>query len=324
MKKRLQVGILALLIICLSFLVFLRTKSSVTSERFETAKTETSVVPARAMTDAGEKTNETQQEYSQDEKTQTTPDIDINDWKYILVNADNPLDDSFTTELSYLPGGQALDSRASAELAEMYNAAIADGLSILLNSGYRSIDTQRQLYEWRLNVQRATGMSEQDAVASTIKIVAYPGTSEHNLGLAIDILDKQYGVVTADFAKTKLGIWLNEHCEEYGFILRYPDGKTDITGVNFEPWHFRYVGMEAATYIMDNGLCLEEFLDLYENSFAGKAGATAEERTPDEHEAEPDATVMSEEKAKRLFCNHCGSKLEEKDTYCPGCGEKIE
>jgi D-alanyl-D-alanine carboxypeptidase len=192
------------------------------------------------------------------------PDIDITDWMYRLVNMENPLEDDFTVTLASVQNGQYFDSRAASSLSDLYLAARADNIPIILNSGYRNIATQRQLYEWRLNTQRASGMSEEEAIRTTLQIVAYPGASEHNLGLAVDILDRNYGgTATAAFANTELGIWLKENCAEYGFILRYPDGKTDITGVQFEPWHFRYVGEKAARFIMDNDLCLEEFLDLY-------------------------------------------------------------
>ena len=99
--------------------------------------------------------------------------------------------------------------------------------------------------------------------AAAARIVNRPGTSEHQLGLCADITDKFYEVKTKELEKTALYQWMYAHCQNYGFILRYPADKQDITGVMYEPWHFRYVGKEAAAYIMGNGLCLEEFLDLY-------------------------------------------------------------
>ena len=104
-------------------------------------------------------------------------------------------------------------------------------------------------------------LAELEAAAA--RIVNRPGTSEHQLGLCADITDKFYEVKTQDLEKTALYQWMYAHCQDYGFILRYPADKQDITGVMYEPWHFRYVGKEAAAYIMENGLCLEEFLDLY-------------------------------------------------------------
>jgi len=192
------------------------------------------------------------------------PDVDLSSWELRLVNAENPVEESFSVRLTSLPGGQTFDARASEALLSMYNAAREQNLTILLNSGYRNVATQRQLYENRLRIQRGSGLSEEEARRTTLQMVAYPGTSEHNLGLAIDILDRSYSApVTAAFANTELGQWLRMNCADFGFILRYPEDKTEITGFNFEPWHFRYVGITAARYIMDNSLTLEEFLDLY-------------------------------------------------------------
>ena len=89
--------------------------------------------------------------------------------------------------------------------------------------------------------------------------VARPGTSEHQAGLAVDIVDTNYQSLDEQQEETPVQLWLMEHCAEYGFILRYPSGKSDLTGVGYEPWHYRYVGEEAAREIMDQGVCLEEY-----------------------------------------------------------------
>ena len=103
------------------------------------------------------------------------------------------------------------------------------------------------------------GYDYDTAYAKAAEIVAIPGTSEHQLGLSCDIVDQWYDYMNESLENAPLLIWMKEHCKEYGFILRYPKDKTEVTGIMFEPWHFRYVGVDAATYIMDNGLCLEEF-----------------------------------------------------------------
>ena len=112
-------------------------------------------------------------------------------------------------------------------------------------------------------LQRAVVPLHPQGRAAAARIVTRPGTSEHQLGLCADITDKFYEVKTRDLEKTALFQWMYAHCQEYGFILRYPADKESVTGVMYEPWHFRYVGKEAAAYIMENNLCLEEFLDLY-------------------------------------------------------------
>ena len=125
-----------------------------------------------------------------------------------------------------------------------------------LSSAYRSYNEQTYLFNRKVS---QCGGDE----AAAARIVNRPGTSEHQLGLCADITDKFYEVKTKELEKTALYQWMYAHCQDYGFILRYPADKQDITGVMYEPWHFRYVGKEAAAYIMGNGLCLEEFLDLY-------------------------------------------------------------
>jgi D-alanyl-D-alanine carboxypeptidase len=112
-------------------------------------------------------------------------------------------------------------------------------------------------------MQNWYGYDYATAAAEARKIVAYPGTSEHQLGLACDIVDGYSEYMHEALADTELLKWMGEHCAEYGFILRYPKDKTDITGVSYEPWHFRYVGAEAASYIMEKSLTLEEFTALY-------------------------------------------------------------
>lgn len=108
----------------------------------------------------------------------------------------------------------------------------------------------------------ARGLNRNQAEIEAARNVAYPGTSEHHLGLAVDIVSLQYQQLDEAQARTPEIIWLTEHCSEYGFILRYPKDKTQITGIVYEPWHFRYVGVETAKVIMEQGLCLEEYLEL--------------------------------------------------------------
>ena len=143
-------------------------------------------------------------------------------------------------------------------------AARAQGLNVYLSSGYRDYNTQSYLYNRKIG----QGYSAEDAA----RIVAPPGTSEHQTGLACDITDRYYELKDSSLENTATYQWMSQHCHEYGFIVRYPKDKSgmttadaaeSVTGIIYEPWHFRYVGVEAATYIMENGLCLEEFVELY-------------------------------------------------------------
>jgi D-alanyl-D-alanine carboxypeptidase len=183
------------------------------------------------------------------------------DWMLTLVNADNPLTDDYSPELKSLTNGLQFDERAIERLTVMLTAAGAQGLSPVVCSAFRTIERQRTLFNNKAAELTASGLSQTQAEAEALKSIAYPGTSEHNLGLAVDIVALSYQLLDEKQAATPENEWLLEHCAEYGFILRYPKGKEAITGIIYEPWHFRYVGAAAAREIMDGGLCLEEYLN---------------------------------------------------------------
>lgn len=191
------------------------------------------------------------------------PDIDISSWEYKLVNKDNPLAADYAAEMSAAPNGQSFDSRAVEALKEFISAAKAEGLTVYITSAYRSYDTQEYLLKKKVSEYLSSEGSQEAATEKAKTIVAYPGTSEHQLGLACDIVDKYYQYMDESIENTPLSIWMAAHSAEYGFILRYPKNKSEVTGVMYEPWHFRYVGKEAAAYITQKGLTLEEFVALY-------------------------------------------------------------
>jgi len=192
------------------------------------------------------------------------PDIDIGEWQYTLVNAEHLLDRSYAPELTELENGQYFDSRAVEALKSFLEAARGEGFTVYLRSSYRPYATQESLYRNKIaQLQSWYGYDYDKAAEEARKIVAVPGSSEHQLGLACDIVDGYYEYMNETLADTALLQWMAGHCAEYGFILRYPKDKTEKTGVMYEPWHFRYVGTEAAAYIMENGLCLEEFHEIY-------------------------------------------------------------
>ncbi len=191
------------------------------------------------------------------------PDIDISSWEYTLVNKDKLLPADYIPELKAVADGQKFDTRAADALNEFIAAARAEGFTVYITSSYRSYDTQEYLFNKKVNEYLASEGSQEAAVEKAKTIVAYPGTSEHQLGLACDIVDKYYEYMDETLEDTPLSIWMAANCADYGFILRYPKDRTDITGVMYEPWHFRYVGKEAAAYITEKGLTLEEFVALY-------------------------------------------------------------
>lgn len=183
------------------------------------------------------------------------------EWALLLVNGEHPLPEDFTVpELTQLKNGHAIDSRAYPALQEMMDAARAAGHQPLICSSYRTWGKQAQLFEAKTQFYLDQGYAESEAEVQAAAWVARPGTSEHQAGLAVDIVDTAYQLLDKAQEGRPVQQWLMAHCAEYGFILRYPSGKSDLTGVNYEPWHYRYVGQKAAREIMDQGLCLEEYL----------------------------------------------------------------
>jgi D-alanyl-D-alanine carboxypeptidase len=183
------------------------------------------------------------------------------DWRLILVNPWNSLPENYYIPLAQSPRSDLMiDSRINDDLNAMLDDCRAAGYSPYICSAYRDWDTQVYLYEKQVEIWESRGYSEEEAEAGAATEVAVPGTSEHQLGLALDIVDSNMMILDDSQADTPTQQWLMEHCWEYGFILRYPEGKEDITGINYEPWHYRYVGREAAQYITENGITLEEYL----------------------------------------------------------------
>ncbi len=256
MKKILSGIVLALLVLCLAFILI--KKQAVLNEPepvpspSPTIQSTPEPTPEPTPTPTPEPTPTPTPEPFADK-----PDIDITSWEYVLANQDHLLDQNFVPEVTALENGQYFDSRAVDAMKEFIAGARAEGLSVYLSSSYRSYATQQYLF----NNKVAQYGGDREAAA---RIVAIPGTSEHQTGLAADIVDQYYQYMNESLADTELSKWMKAHCAEYGFILRFPEDKQEITGIMFEPWHFRYVGKEAAAYIMENGLCLEEFVALYQ------------------------------------------------------------
>ncbi len=193
-------------------------------------------------------------EISEQQKKETDlPDIDIDSWEYVLVNAEHSIGE-YAPELGEFEG-QKLDQRILEPMQSFVAGARAEGLSVFLSSGYRGYEEQQYLFNRKV---------EQYGEEQAATIVSRPGTSEHQTGLACDITDEYYELKNESLENTALYQWMSRHCQEYGFIVRYPKDKEEITGIIYEPWHFRYVGVEAATYMVEHNLCLEEFVALYQ------------------------------------------------------------
>lgn len=191
-----------------------------------------------------------------------SPEIAVpsGDWMMTLVNKQSLLPDDFTVSTADFQGGE-VDARILDICKQMFADAKEDGVTFKLVDAYRSFKTQSALYEKKVQSYIAQGYSRADAEVKAATITARPNTSEHQTGLALDIVTPSYTKRDKGFAKTRAFKWLEANAANYGFIMRYPEGKTDITGVIFEPWHWRFVGTEAAKAMKASGECLEEYLD---------------------------------------------------------------
>ncbi len=178
----------------------------------------------------------------------------------LLANVDHPLPESFTVETETVQNNYQLDSRVAPYAKEMIQAAANDGVELLVCSAYRSIEKQTTLFNNMKQDYLNQGLSESEAYNKTANAIAIPGTSEHQTGLAADIVTPSHQTLDEAFADTAAGQWLLEHAHEYGFVLRYPKDKEDVTKIMYESWHFRYVGKKHAELMKESGMCLEEYL----------------------------------------------------------------
>lgn len=186
----------------------------------------------------------------------------------ILIDKFDPIPESVLSSLKLTNvNGKLIERQTGAHLKMMLDELSKNGLEVKILSAYRSIEYQQMLWERAINDEISKGVNYVDAVKTVSKSLAVPGASEHNLGLAVDFTTPDSDDTEPDFFNSLQSKWLNKNSADFGFILRYPRLKENITGIDFEPWHYRYVGIEAARLIKDNGLCLEEFLHFYQDKF---------------------------------------------------------
>lgn len=183
------------------------------------------------------------------------------DWQLVLVNKQHPVPDDYAFTLGTIKGSMKCDVRIIDDLMDMMQAAKDDGVNLVICSPYRDYNRQTVLFNRKIDYYMEKGYSYLESYKLASMTVTVPGASEHQIGLALDIVSTSYSALEIGFGDTVAGQWLKEHCDEYGFILRYPQGKEYITGIQYEPWHFRYVGKEAAGEIMERDITLEEFLE---------------------------------------------------------------
>ncbi len=190
----------------------------------------------------------------------------LNDWKLILVNKENYLPDNYEVNLKTINGNMKVDERIYNDLKNMLNDAKKEDLDLLICSSYRSTSKQKKLFNDKIKEYKNKGYSDEEAYKEASYWVLIPGTSEHETGLSVDIVSIDNQVLDENQEKTKEQKWLMENSYKYGFILRYPTNKKDITGVNYEPWHYRYVGKENALQIKKLNVCLEEYIEILKES----------------------------------------------------------
>lgn len=198
-------------------------------------------VPVISEETTGALSNDMQDDYAQ---------TDI-PWYLILVNKWNPLSENYDIELMEIEGGELVDKRIYDPLMEMLDNAKSENLGPIVVSGYRTQEQQQSFMDEKITSYRKQGYSKSKAKELAEQWVAAVGASEHQLGIAVDINGATYDIY----------LWLQENSYKYGFIFRYPGDKTEITGVAEEVWHYRYVGVEAATEIHNQGVSLEEYLE---------------------------------------------------------------
>lgn len=191
----------------------------------------------------------------------------LNDWKLILVNKKNYLPDNYEVKLKTINGNMKVDERIYNDLKNMLNDAKKENLDLLICSSYRSTSKQKKLFNDKIKEYKNKGYSDEEAYKEASYWVLIPGTSEHETGLSVDIVSIDNQVLDENQEKTKEQKWLMENSYKYGFILRYPTDKKDITGVNYEPWHYRYVGKENALQIKKLNVCLEEYIEILKSNY---------------------------------------------------------
>lgn len=188
-----------------------------------------------------------------------------NEWAFFLVNPENPLPDNYKITTKTVQGRFVMDERCADFMIQMISDAKTAGVNLNVVSAYRSVEYQQTLLDNDIKQYQADGLSYDDAYAKAIQAVAIPGRSEHNAGIGADLLESGNFTLDENFDQTPEFKWLEENAYKYGFILRYPKNKQSITGIQYEPWHYRFVGLYHAEKIKQSGVTLEEYFEKQSN-----------------------------------------------------------
>jgi D-alanyl-D-alanine carboxypeptidase len=230
--------------------------TQVYGDKMETESTETGT---ETPLSSGEKLDETEANVCR-QIYENNPEL------LVLVNKEHELDEDYDSKLRSICKGRLMASdRLYEDLCAMLHAAGTEGYDYWIASAYRSRERQQELVDEDVSALMQKGFSYEDALEETLRETMPAGYSEHETGLALDILCSGNTAMDVSQADEPGNQWLMQHCQEYGFILRYPEDKVSVTEIDYEPWHFRYVGKEAARYITEHGLTLEEFVEMAMN-----------------------------------------------------------
>nr|WP_223273093.1 M15 family metallopeptidase [Enterococcus sp. OL5] len=205
------------------------------------------------------------------------PTVSLDDWSLVLVGPSNKIEKEIAQkDLGKLSNGYLVDQRIVSAYEKLADAAKAAGHPLALVSAYRSVAYQEEIFNANVHTLMSQGHTKEEAIRITKLTFTEPGYSEHHTGLAVDVVDQDWyqnhtgELLNEGFGDTDGGKWLQAHAREYGFIIRYPKGKHDITQIDYEPWHLRYVGVEVATYIEEHEMTFEEFLEEAKEHIARK------------------------------------------------------
>ncbi|WP_314060166.1 M15 family metallopeptidase [uncultured Vagococcus sp.] len=241
-------GILSILIVVFMVIVFFFPDTN--------KKKEAEPIPAKTETTSSQTTKKVDKDL---------PNVSRSDWQLVLVNHDHLIMEEPKT-LTTMKNGYQIDQRIYDAYYEMEEAAAKAGFSLTVISSYRSVADQQAVFDADVTKYLTSGLTEKEAETKAEEYVTHPGGSEHHTGLAVDVVDQvwydQGNGLEEGFFETEAGKWIDQNCAKYGFIIRYPKNKEGLTGINYEPWHLRYVGKESANYMVTHQLVLEEYLDV--------------------------------------------------------------
>ena len=249
-KKKLNKRKIAIVILIIIIVITLIVKKSKNKTTVETTTNQVE------QTTSEQEENKVEEEQVNEQAQEQQPEKEITDWRLTLANYENLLPENFTVKVENIDKTRQFDARAIGELNDMMNQMKKDGITnIWVQSAYRSVARQKELYDASVKKYLQEGKTQEEAETLTNEYINKPGSSDHNLGLAVDFNKVDNGFEKLDGFK-----WLQKNAENYGFILRYPKDKEDITKISYESWHWRYVGVENAKKMNELNMCLEEYI----------------------------------------------------------------